>query len=289
MKDDLEVYCPECNQLFQGEQNMLKHMEKEHSEKQPKHYGTHHCPNCGASYYFGSIEAFKNSMAKPSITCKHCLSTYKMNSISDEAATANLVEIPKIHNEVDSYREKTIEVIEQAEKKKRIIDQYRKIGVPSPEENLNARIIVTIKLEGKTEQQVIDEIYENAVPKVDDYREKMSELASLYADGKIGKEAYATASKTLEDKIGATDSPNSTKTYKTNYNGNQSPSVVWYLLPIFFALLGGIIGYSTFRHEKKSIANNLLFLGIIMSFVYFILVWEVYLSLTSSIQLSFLA
>jgi hypothetical protein len=62
-------------------------------------------------------------------------------------------------------KEDSIEAIDQAEKKKRIIDQYRKKGVPSPEENLNARIIVKIKLEGKQEHQVIDEIYENEFPK----------------------------------------------------------------------------------------------------------------------------
>jgi hypothetical protein len=30
MKDDLEVYCPECGRLFKGEKKMLKHLDKQH-------------------------------------------------------------------------------------------------------------------------------------------------------------------------------------------------------------------------------------------------------------------
>jgi uncharacterized C2H2 Zn-finger protein len=33
MKDDLEVYCPECNKLFRGEQKMLSHIERDHVSK----------------------------------------------------------------------------------------------------------------------------------------------------------------------------------------------------------------------------------------------------------------
>jgi len=46
-----------------------------------------------------------------------------------------------------------------------------------------------------------------------------------------------------------------------------SPSSLWYLVPFFFGLLGGIVGYVGVKSEDKGLANNLLNLGIIMTTV----------------------
>jgi len=42
-------------------------MNSEHSGQDPKLCGSHHCPNCGAGYYFSSIYGLKDGIAKPFI------------------------------------------------------------------------------------------------------------------------------------------------------------------------------------------------------------------------------
>jgi uncharacterized membrane protein YsdA (DUF1294 family) len=46
----------------------------------------------------------------------------------------------------------------------------------------------------------------------------------------------------------------------------------WYLLPIFFAWLGGIIGYFAVRHRDKKMAENLLIAGLIVTVIPIILI-----------------
>ncbi len=39
-------------------------------------------------------------------------------------------------------------------------------------------------------------------------------------------------------------------------------SAAWYLLPIFFGIIGGIIGYFAVRHDDPSLAKRLIYVGI---------------------------
>ena len=39
----------------------------------------------------------------------------------------------------------------------------------------------------------------------------------------------------------------------------------WYLLPIFFSLIGGIIAYFAIRHDDRRKAKKCLYLGIILT------------------------
>jgi len=41
-------------------------------------------------------------------------------------------------------------------------------------------------------------------------------------------------------------------------------SIVWFLLPIFFGIIGGIIAFFILRHDDFCKAKNCLYLGIIM-------------------------
>ncbi len=50
-----------------------------------------------------------------------------------------------------------------------------------------------------------------------------------------------------------------------------SPSRWWYLLPILFNIIGGIIGYFAVRHRDRKLAENLLIAGLVM----FVLWWIV--------------
>jgi CHASE2 domain-containing sensor protein len=47
----------------------------------------------------------------------------------------------------------------------------------------------------------------------------------------------------------------------------EKPSGVWYLLPLFFALLGGIVGYVAVKDRDASMANGLLLLGVVVTVI----------------------
>jgi hypothetical protein len=57
------------------------------------------------------------------------------------------------------------------------------------------------------------------------------------------------------------------------YVTKEKPSVLWYLGPLFFAILGGLIAYVGVKSEDEEMAKNLLFLGFIISVVDFLLLW----------------
>lgn len=47
----------------------------------------------------------------------------------------------------------------------------------------------------------------------------------------------------------------------------KSPSMMWYLVPLLFAIIGGVIGYYAIVGRNKSMAKNLLIVGIAMSVI----------------------
>lgn len=57
----------------------------------------------------------------------------------------------------------------------------------------------------------------------------------------------------------------------TNIEG-ESPNKAWYLLPIFFGLLGGIVMYFIVREDNKQMAKNGLILSVILTVVGIIIV-----------------
>lgn len=47
----------------------------------------------------------------------------------------------------------------------------------------------------------------------------------------------------------------------------QKPTTSWFLLPIFFGIIGGLIGYAKVRDRDKSMANMILIVGIVFTFI----------------------
>ena len=54
-------------------------------------------------------------------------------------------------------------------------------------------------------------------------------------------------------------------------------TAAWYLIPLVLGIIGGIIGYIVIKDDDKGMANNLLILGIVMTFVipivFFVVAW----------------
>lgn len=73
--------------------------------------------------------------------------------------------------------------------------------------------------------------------------------------------------------------PSNIPSNKININiSNQPPNVplqtqrsgAWYLLPIFFGWIGGLISYFAIRHDDPKKAKNCLILGIVLTVLPFI-------------------
>jgi len=51
------------------------------------------------------------------------------------------------------------------------------------------------------------------------------------------------------------------------------PSGLWYLVPLLFGLIGGLIGYVGTKDRDENMAKNLLVFGMIWSFILFLILW----------------
>ena len=56
----------------------------------------------------------------------------------------------------------------------------------------------------------------------------------------------------------------------------SKPSSAWYLVPIFLGIIGGVVGYIAVKDEDRSMANNLLYIGIASSIIGTIIIWGFY-------------
>jgi len=52
-----------------------------------------------------------------------------------------------------------------------------------------------------------------------------------------------------------------------NYGQGGKPSAAWYLLPIFFSIIGGIISWACIRDRDPRMAKNNLILGILLTVI----------------------
>lgn len=52
-----------------------------------------------------------------------------------------------------------------------------------------------------------------------------------------------------------------------------APSILWYLVPFFLSIIGGLIGYVAVKDQDEDMAKGLLVFGISMFFVYSMVAW----------------
>ena len=52
---------------------------------------------------------------------------------------------------------------------------------------------------------------------------------------------------------------------------HTGPTMLWFLVPFFFGIIGGLVGYVAVKDDDKDMSQNLLILGIVMTVVLFFL------------------
>ncbi|MGI0011627.1 MAG: hypothetical protein ACREAE_09535 [Nitrosopumilaceae archaeon] len=64
----------------------------------------------------------------------------------------------------------------------------------------------------------------------------------------------------------------------------KRPSSVWYLLPIFFGIIGGLIMFFVIKDEDRKMAKKGLIVGIILSFIGIIIYGAMYAAMFASLS-----
>jgi hypothetical protein len=114
------------------------------------------------------------------------------------------------------------------------------------------------------------------------YLERIERLAVLLADGKIGEQSFVAATKALENKLDALkkgkSNPNAILSISRDVEGLEEassgkPTILWYFVPFFFGILGGLVGYVATKDDDKDMANGLLFFGVLWQIILVIFYW----------------
>jgi hypothetical protein len=124
-------------------------------------------------------------------------------------------------------------------------------------------------------------------------QDRIERLAVLLADGKIGEQSYVSATKALENRLEtlkkARGDPNvmllpSKAVERLEEASTGRPTLLWYLVPFFFGILGGLVGYVGTKDEDTDMANGLLLFGAVWSIILYIFYWVALSSLIFNVR-----
>jgi len=122
--------------------------------------------------------------------------------------------------------------------------------------------------------------------RIKEYKKAIEKLTTLFSKDEISEESYKVAIKKIEkdieglrsgEKIAVIEEEKERtvkpKTSFRHYPAYTEPTKLWYLVPFFFGLIGGLIGYVGVKDDDKEMASNLLAFGIIMTFLNVLAIW----------------
>jgi hypothetical protein len=133
-------------------------------------------------------------------------------------------------------------------------------------------------------------------------QQKIDSITGHYSKGEITEETYLRGVKKIEEDIHRLQrvyniptgrrserSPTSARAIERTRNVDEveltdgraygRPTSLWYLIPFFFGIIGGLVAYVGVKDEDSEMANNLLFFGIIWTVVLGILSWILFMSM----------
>jgi len=127
-------------------------------------------------------------------------------------------------------------------------------------------------------------VVEDIERRIKSYQDEIGRLAVLLAESKIREESYLVSAKALESRMEelktARESPGQTTTApvpsapsgildRSNELSSlpERPTALWYLVPFFFGIIGGIVAYVGTKNDDKEMADGLLIFGIVWSLV----------------------
>jgi len=186
----------------------------------------------------------------------------------------------------------------------RLLKTYEEEGYVNPKVALNYHVMELME-EGKTREAAILQLYRNPEERerlekrkemlekkrlererlvqeqrvavehqVNQLKEKIAELTTLFSKGEISRESYVTAVKTLEKNIEDLKPQVKFRRETTREIGEESarvvfaePSAWWWLVPFLFGILGGIVGYIGVKDRDAYMASKLLWFGIIWTVI----------------------
>ena len=125
------------------------------------------------------------------------------------------------------------------------------------------------------------------------YQEEIGKLSILHSKGKIGKQSFLAATNTLEHKIQeleeTKENPNpslvsasflpESEEFEEPVNQVEKPTALWYMVPFFFGIIGGIVGYVGTKDEDKDMANSLLIFGLVWTVILILIYWFILTSI----------